>query len=67
MSNLYKNIKNLRISYGLTQKELAKKINVTQSLISKWENNYAEPSIYYLNVLADYFEITVDYLIGRDV
>ena len=60
-------LKQLRSEKGITQQELAQATKLSQAAVSRWEAGEREPSIYYLNVLADYFEITVDYLIGRDV
>ncbi|MBO4573349.1 MAG: helix-turn-helix transcriptional regulator [Clostridia bacterium] len=50
---------------NLTQVALANKIGVKQNTISAWLLEKKEPSIRSLWLLADYFNIDVDYLIGR--
>ncbi len=58
-------IKFLRTENKLSQEALAKRIKSNQKQISKWERNQIEPNIDALTRLADYFEVSVDYLIGR--
>lgn len=59
-------IKELRIERGLLQRELALKIYFSQSQISNWEKGATEPSANALLKLADFFEVTADYLLGRE-
>ncbi len=59
-------LKELRIKSGITQNELAKKLNVTGQTLLNWENGIYEPKIHQLIQLADFFGVTVDYLIERD-
>lgn len=58
-------IKELMKDAGLKQKQFAEKIGVGQSTISEWLTKTNEPSINSLWLIADYFSVTVDYLIGR--
>lgn len=58
-------LKQLRKERGILQNILAKDINVTQATISSWEIERTAPNIAQLNLLANYFNVTVDYLIGR--
>ncbi|MCT4663361.1 MAG: helix-turn-helix domain-containing protein [Tissierellales bacterium] len=58
-------IRPLRQEFGMTQEELGKKIGQTKSNISKYETGSLEPSIQTLNLLADIFNVSVDYLLGR--
>lgn len=58
-------LKQLRKERGILQNVLAKDINVTQATISSWEIERTAPNIAQLNLLANYFNVTVDYLIGR--
>ena len=58
-------IKELRIKHKLSQNELGKIINVSGQTILNWENGIYEPSIEKLIQLADYFNVTLDYLVNR--
>lgn len=58
-------IKDLMKSEKLTQMQLAHALEVGQSSISDWLNAKSEPSIDNLWKLADFFDVSVDYLIGR--
>lgn len=55
----------LRERAGISQKALAEEIGVSQQSINKYENHNIEPDIETLIALADFFDTTVDYLIGR--
>lgn len=59
-------IKELRVAHGMTQVEFAQKLSVTKQTVSNWENNNIQPSIDMLVKIADYFNATTDYLLGRD-
>ena len=59
-------IKELRAETGLNQGELAKAINTTQRNISNWENGINEPDFRMLISLAQYFDVSVDYLLGLE-
>lgn len=58
-------INELLKSEGLTQSKLASAIEVNQSTVCNWLNGKKEPSIESLWKLADFFDVSVDYLIGR--
>lgn len=58
------NIKTLRKKMGLTQVELAERLNVSQSTITSWENGTRRPDLDFLPVLAQIFGISVDDLLG---
>ena len=62
---IVEHIKQLMKSEGLTQMQLASQIHVGQSTISEWLTGKNEPSIESLWKLADYFDVSVDFLIGR--
>ena len=57
-------LKELRIEHELSQAELAKKINVSDGTICFWENGVNEPKMTYIIHLAEYFNVTTDYLLG---
>jgi len=56
----------LRLAHGLTQQELAKHLGISPVTISGYENGHREPTIEMLERIADYFDVTVDYLLGRE-
>ena len=57
---------NLRRESGLTQDELAKKIYVTRTAISKWENGKSYPGIDSLKLLSKVYNVSLDELISDD-
>lgn len=58
-------LKELRKEYGISQQRLADAIYVTQPSINKYENHNIEPEIAILIRIADFFNTSVDYLIGH--
>lgn len=62
---LNERIKELRVRRGLNQVQFAKLLNVSKQCVSNWENDNVLPSIEMLEKLADFFETTTDYLLGR--
>ncbi len=61
---MVKNLKVLRNKKGISQQQLADIIGVTQQSVNKYENHSVEPDIYTLIKIADYFETTIDYIVG---
>lgn len=59
-------IKELMKEQNLNQVKLAEKIGVKQNTISAWLLKKKEPCITSLWLLADYFDVSIDYLIGRE-
>ncbi len=59
-------LKQLRESKGMSQATLAKKINRTDSVISKYENNTQSPSLETLIQFALIFNVSLDYIAGID-
>ena len=55
----------LRKKKGISQLRLATDLNTTQNTISRYETGEREPGIDELIKIADYFNVSVDYLIGR--
>lgn len=64
---LNENIKNLRKSKGLSQEELAIKLNVVRQTISKWENGISVPDSSMLILLADELDTSVSVLLDENV
>lgn len=62
---MVKNLRQLRCRKGISQQQLAEKIGFSQQSINKYENHKIEPDIETLIKLADFFETSVDYLIGH--
>ena len=62
---MIKNLRLLREKHGVSQQKLAEAIGLTQQSINKYENHNIEPDIETLIRIADYFETSVDYLIGH--
>lgn len=58
-------LKALRTERNVTQVELALGIGVSKGLISLWENGLREPTLGNLIALSDYFEVSLDELIGK--
>lgn len=58
-------LKSLRKSFGLTQDELANKLDVSRSTIGMYENGSREPDYETLETIADFFNVDTDYLLGR--
>lgn len=59
------NLKKLRKAEGLTQMELAKALNVGASTLAMWESAGREPDIDTLIRIADFFNVSLDELVGR--
>lgn len=63
---LNENIKSLRLARGLNQVEFAKAMGVSKQCVSNWENDNVMPSIEMLVKIADFFNVTTDYVLGRN-
>lgn len=61
-----KNIQKLRQEKGMTQLELAEKLNYSDKSVSKWERGESLPDIVVLKSVADLFEVTLDYLVEEE-
>ena len=64
---LSENIKNLRKEKGMSQEELAAKLNVVRQTVSKWEQNISVPDSEMLIKIAEVFEVPVSRLLGETV
>lgn len=58
-------LKELRLKRGISQVRLAMDLNLTQNSISRYETGEREADYDTLIVIADYFGVSVDYLLGR--
>ena len=62
---VYPNIKNLREDRDLRQREVAALLNVSQNTYSQYENGVIELTASNLIKLAEFYGVSVDYLLGR--
>jgi transcriptional regulator with XRE-family HTH domain len=60
-----KRLKELREENNLTQEQLADKISTSKQVLSRYEKNQREPGINIVTKIADFFEVSIDYLAGR--
>lgn len=65
MSKLPQRLKELRMSKGLSQQSLANYIGISKSSVNMYERGEREPGIETQEALADYFNVDLDYLVGR--
>ncbi|MFI3202651.1 MAG: helix-turn-helix transcriptional regulator [Eubacteriales bacterium] len=62
----FKNIfKQLRLASGLTQVSMAEKLKISRSTIGMYETGAREPDFETLELIADFFNVDIDYLLGR--
>lgn len=65
MGNFQNVFKSLRIAGGYTQQEMADKLNISRSTIGMYETGAREPDYNTLELIADFFNVDIDYLLGR--
>lgn len=65
MQILGKRLKQLRDEFGFDQKEMGKKLNITSSAYGYYEQGRNEPPLETLVKIAEIFNVTTDYLLGR--
>ena len=61
----FENIRNLRIDGGYTQKQIAEYLNIKQNTYSQYEIGVLNYPVDVLMSLADFYGVSVDYLLGR--
>ena len=59
-------LKELRTGKNLTQQQLSDLLKIQRYNISDWEQGRTEPDIKSIIMLADFFNVTTDYLLGRE-
>lgn len=64
MIKFQERLKELRNEKELSQQELAKELKVSQRSISSWETGFRQPDYETLRLIAEYFDVTTDYLLG---
>ena len=59
-------LRKLRTREGLTQKQLGEKFGISESAVGMYERDQREPSLDLVRKFADYFQVSMDYIMGRD-
>ena len=62
---MIKNLKKLRQEAGVSQQKLADIILVSQQSVNKYENKDVEPDVETLTKIAEFFDVSLDFLVGR--
>lgn len=65
MKKFAERLKEIRLEKNVTRKSLALNLEVSERLISYWENDERECSFEMLTKIADFFDVSIDYLLGR--
>jgi transcriptional regulator with XRE-family HTH domain len=65
MGQRWNRLIDLRTQADLTQEELAKRLEITRSALSNYESGHREPDFATIHRIADYFKVSIDYLLGR--
>lgn len=63
--DVHTRIRNLREKNNISREEFAKKIDVSYAALSKYETGKRQPDYETLQKIADYFDVSTDYLLGR--
>ena len=66
LMNFGENFKNIRKQCGLSQQEVADKLQIKQSSVSDWENDVSRPDYEKLIALAELYDVTLYELLGID-
>lgn len=66
MEDFYSRLKELRLSKGLSQKQLGEATGLSERGIQNYELRLRHPTIEVAITLADFFDVSLDYLVGRD-
>ena len=66
ISSFKETLKKMRKAKGVTQEELAEILGVERSTVGKYESTETIPSVDVLNRIASYFDVSIDYLLGRE-
>ena len=65
MKIFQKRLREMRLLCGLTQREMAEKLDISQPSYIRYENGTAEPSLENLVKISEIFDVSVDYLVGK--
>ena len=64
---MYERIRNLREDHDLKQEDIARLLHCTQACYSHYETGKREIPTEVLRTLADFYHVSIDYLLGRDI
>lgn len=64
-NKLPRRITELRTEAGMTQEALARKLEVKRGTVASWESGHRTPELRYVEQMAQLFDVSVDYLLGR--
>jgi transcriptional regulator with XRE-family HTH domain len=67
MKNLGRRIRHARVSLGMTQEELAEKVDVSRVSIAKYESGEMEPRLSNFKMIADVLNVSADYLLNLNI
>lgn len=59
-------IRELRAEKGMSQRELARLVGIKQANISRWEAGSVIPNVLDVWILADFFGVSIDYIVGKN-
>ena len=59
-------IKELRKEKGITQKQLAKMVNKSETGLASWEQGLSEPNVNDIRLLCQIFDVSADYMLGLE-
>lgn len=65
MASFSSRLQELRKEKGLTQKEFAEQMKISRTRAASYEQNSREPTLELLSSIADFFDVDVDYLLGK--
>lgn len=66
MGTFQERLRTLRVAHGLTQEQLSAVLRVSRSAVGMYENGLREPDYETLDNAAEYFNVSIDYLLGRN-
>lgn len=65
MTKFPETLKGLRVSKGISQKKIAEALKTTDRQYRRYENGEVDPPLTFTANIANYFDVSIDYLVGR--
>lgn len=62
---MIQHLRDLRLALGLTQEQAAQQIGITRGILTRYEGGSRLPSVSQLMLIADFYGVSTDYLLGR--